>query len=138
MYILISKDGTIHTATSLSDGAYQLHDLGGLSKILRTSIKDGIEVCEEYNNDKWSECLSYIKGTSRWDLTDIESKGIKLTANTILGICEVEDFEGRVEIMSQEDFYSSLDRNEGGFIGCEVDPNMFAKIEKEYGVGLLK
>lgn len=58
---------------------------------------------------------------------------MKVQADNINGVYEVEDFEG--EVVSQEDFYDSLDSNPDGSIICaEIDEAMAKKIDAEYGI----
>jgi hypothetical protein len=58
---------------------------------------------------------------------------MKLQADNINGVYQVEEFEG--EVLSQQDFYDSLATNPDESVICaEVDAAMAEKIEKEYGI----
>ena len=58
---------------------------------------------------------------------------MKLQADNINGVYQVEEFEGTV--MTQELFYASLKDNEMDSVICaEVDVAMAAKIDEEYGI----
>jgi hypothetical protein len=58
---------------------------------------------------------------------------IKLQADNINGVYQVESFEG--EILSQENFYTSLKDNPDDSVICaEVDKEMALKIQEEYGI----
>jgi hypothetical protein len=58
---------------------------------------------------------------------------MKVQADNINGICKVETFEGK--ILSQEDFYGSLNCNPDSSVICaEIDNDMAEKIEAEYGI----
>lgn len=58
---------------------------------------------------------------------------MKLQADNINGVYQVEDFEG--EIMGQQEFYDSLATNADDSVICaEVDAEMAVKIEAEYGI----
>ena len=58
---------------------------------------------------------------------------IKIQADNFNGVYVVEAFEG--EVLSQEDFYESLDSNQDESVICaEVDQAHFDKIKSEYGI----
>ncbi len=58
---------------------------------------------------------------------------MKLQADNINGVYKVEDFEGNV--ISQQLFYDRLRDNEADSILCaEVNDEMAAKIQEEYGI----
>lgn len=58
---------------------------------------------------------------------------IKIQADNFNGVYVVESFEG--EVLSQEDFYESLDSNQNESVICaEVDQAHFEKIKSEYGI----
>ena len=58
---------------------------------------------------------------------------MKLQADNMGGVYEVEEFEG--EVLSQEDFYAALKSNpEDVVICCEADAEWCHKIEQEYGI----
>jgi ethanolamine utilization protein EutP (predicted NTPase) len=58
---------------------------------------------------------------------------MKLQADNINGVYQVEDFEG--EILNQQEFYDSLSTNSDDSVICaEVDAVMAEKIEAEYGI----
>jgi hypothetical protein len=58
---------------------------------------------------------------------------MKLQADNINGVYQVEEFEG--EVLSQQDFYDSLATNPDESVICaEIDAAMAEKIEKEYGI----
>ena len=60
---------------------------------------------------------------------------MKLQADNINGVyqVQVEEFEG--EVLSQQDFYDSLATNPDESVICaEIDAAMAEKIENEYGI----
>jgi hypothetical protein len=58
---------------------------------------------------------------------------MKLQADNINGVCKVESFDA--EPMSQDLFYSMLSDNDYDSIICsEVDHEMAARIDAEYGI----
>lgn len=58
---------------------------------------------------------------------------MKLQADNINGVYQVEEFEG--EVLSQQDFYDSLATNPDESVICaKVDAAMAEKIENEYGI----
>lgn len=58
---------------------------------------------------------------------------MKVQADNITGVYVVDDFEG--EFLSQDDFYESLKNNQDDVIICaEIDEDMAAKINAEYGI----
>ena len=59
---------------------------------------------------------------------------IKLVADVRNGVSEVEYHLDDVVIMHQYDFFYSLGKDLHGVIGCEADPEVTAKIDKDYGI----
>jgi hypothetical protein len=58
---------------------------------------------------------------------------MKVQADNINGVYVVDYFEG--EFLSQDDFYESLKNNQDDVIICaEIDEDMAAKINAEYGI----
>ncbi len=58
---------------------------------------------------------------------------MKVQADNINGVYEVEEFEG--DVISQDDFYDSLSSNpEDSVICAEIDEDMEEKIRSEYGI----
>jgi hypothetical protein len=63
---------------------------------------------------------------------------IKVIADTINGVREVECFDYDCEVMDQEDFYDSLKNvADGETVAADLDYEMLVKIDEEYGITLL-
>jgi hypothetical protein len=58
---------------------------------------------------------------------------MKVQADNINGVYKVEEFEG--EVMTEQEFYSSLKDNRTDSVICaEISEEMAEKIEAEYGI----
>ena len=66
---------------------------------------------------------------------------MKVMADIINGVFKVDSFDdfNGADVMSQEDFYSSLpDLSDGEIICADIDSTMARKIEAEYGISFMK
>jgi len=60
---------------------------------------------------------------------------MKVVAETVNGVTEVESFDGVEVILSAEDFYESLSTlDDGEIIGCEDLGDYEETVKKEYGI----
>jgi hypothetical protein len=60
---------------------------------------------------------------------------MKVQADTITGVYEVEDFDAGVDVLDQEDFINSLDGlADGETIAAEISQRMETRIYELYGI----